>query len=148
MDRVKAALGVVVAGAAGVIFAPLWVKAAIVAVFLTVIAVIAAARAHDMTVTQTAALYGGKLVVTVVKAVAVVLVEWPLRCLHRVWVRFDVAMLVELAVARATHRAVDHTSRFAGWVRDSRPRRASVQALATMPAGQKAAGSARVGSAS
>lgn len=118
--KVKAAGVALLAGAAGVWFAPWLVKAAIIAVFLLILAVVATARAHDMSVLQAAGLYGGKAIVAVGKALAVLLIEWPVRAAHRLVVRYDLPLRVEVAVRRLGYLAIDHLARFAGWVRDSR----------------------------
>ncbi|MGH3096683.1 MAG: hypothetical protein ACRDMV_11880 [Streptosporangiales bacterium] len=131
--KVKATGAALLAGAAGVWFAPWLVKAAIIAVFLLILAVVAAARAHDMSVLQAASIYGGKAIVAVGMALAVVLVELPVRGAHRVVVRYDLALKVQVAAMRLSYLASDHVTRFAGWDRDSRTPRPALR-LAAPPA--------------
>lgn len=89
------------AGVVGFALAPPLVKAAVVAVALGVVLVFALAHGHGMTLRAAAALYAGRTVLAVAKALAVVLVEWPVRGAHRVWVRFDAPLHVQLAALRA-----------------------------------------------
>ncbi|MGH3096444.1 MAG: hypothetical protein ACRDMV_10665 [Streptosporangiales bacterium] len=131
--KVKAAGVALLAAVAGVWFAPLLVKAAIIAMLLLILAVVAAARAHDMSVLQATALYGGKAIVAVGKALAVLLVELPVRLTHRLVVRYDLALKLEVAARRLAYLLSDHLARFAGWVRDSRAPRPALR-LAAPPA--------------
>lgn len=131
--KVKAAVVAIAGAGVAVWLGPWLVKAAIVAVFLLVLAVVAAARAHDMSVLQAAGLYGGKAIVAVGKALAVLLIEWPVRAAHRLVVRYDLPLRVEVAVRRLGYLAIDHLERFAGWVRDSRAPRPALR-LAAPPA--------------
>lgn len=89
------------AGVVGFALAPPLVKAAVVAVVLGVVLVFALAHGHGMTVRAAAALYAGRAVLAVAKALAIVAVEWPLRGTHRVWVRYDAPLHVQLAANRA-----------------------------------------------
>ena len=90
-----------VAGVAAFAAAPPLVQAAVVGVVLAVVLVFALAYAHGMSVRAAAALYGGRAVLAVAKVLAVVCVEWPLRGVHRVWVRFDVPLRAGLGAVRA-----------------------------------------------
>ena len=98
---VPAWLAVSGAGVAGFAAAPPLVQAAGVAGAFGLVLVFALAHGHGMTVRTAAALYAGRAVLALAKAVAVVVVEWPLRGAHRVWVRFDTALRIQLAAIRA-----------------------------------------------
>ena len=98
---VPAWLAAPLAGLVGFALAPPLVKAAVVAVVLGVVLVFALAHGHGITVRAAAALYAGRTVLAVTKALAVVCVEWPLRGAHRLWVRFDAPLHAWLSVARA-----------------------------------------------
>ena len=98
---VPAWLAAPVAGVVAFAVAPPLVKAAVVAIVLGVVLVFAAAHGHAMTVRAAAALYAGRAVLAVAKALAIVCVEWPLRGAHRVWVRYDAPLRAELAACRA-----------------------------------------------
>lgn len=89
------------AGALAVLLGSLLVKVAVIALFVLIVALVGAARAHDMTVWEVAGLYGGKAITWLVKVIALVLVTLPLRGLHRLWVRFEIPLRVELAAHRA-----------------------------------------------
>lgn len=89
-----------VAGVVGFAVAPPLVKAAVVAVALAVVLVFALAHGHGMTVRAAAALYAGRAVLAVAKALAIVAVEWPLRGAHRLWVRFDAPLRAQLGAVR------------------------------------------------
>jgi hypothetical protein len=117
--KVKAAMIALAAGAAGVWFAPWLVKAAIIAAFLLVLAVVAAARAHDMSVLEAAGLYGAKAMVALGQALAVVLVELPVRAAHRVVVRYDLAVRAQTVAMRLGYLACDQLTRLAGWVSEA-----------------------------
>jgi hypothetical protein len=89
------------AGVVGFALAPPLVKAAVVAVVLGVVLVFALAHGHGMTLRAATALYAGRAVLALAKALAIVTVEWPLRGAHRVWVRYDAPLHVQLAASRA-----------------------------------------------
>jgi hypothetical protein len=89
-------------GVVGFALAPPLVKAAVVAVLLGVVLVFALAHGHGMTLRAAAALYAGRAVLAVAKALAIVAVEWPLRGAHRVWVRYDAPLQAQLAATRAS----------------------------------------------
>lgn len=105
MAKLKAWLMAAAGVAGGLVYGPLLLQAAIVAVLLSVVVVYGLAHAHDMTVGRAAALYGGRAILALAKAAAIVLVEWPLRAGHRASARFDVALRVQLLVLRSFGRA-------------------------------------------
>lgn len=131
--KVKAAALAVGAGALGVLFAPWLIKAAIIAVFLLVLALVAAARATDMSVFEAACLYGGKAIVALSKALAVCLVELPIRLTHRVAVRYDLALKTQVAVMRLCSLAGDQLARVYAWASEARAPRPALR-LADPPA--------------
>ena len=104
MVKLKAWAAAAAGVAGGLVYGPLLVQSAIVAALVVVVVLLGLAHAHDMTVGRAAALYGGRAVLALAKAAAIVLVEWPLRAGHRVGARFDVVLRVQLTVVRAGYR--------------------------------------------
>jgi hypothetical protein len=108
--KLKAWLAAAVGVAGGLVYGPLLVQAAIIAVLLAVVVVVGLAHAHDMTVGRAAALYGGRAILALAKAAAIVLVEWPLRAGHRMNARYDTVLRVQLAIVRAAYRLRDRST--------------------------------------
>jgi hypothetical protein len=104
MVKLKAGLAAATGAAGGLVYGPVAVQAAIVAVLVTTVTVVGLAHAHDMSVGRAAALYGGRLVLALAKTAALVLVQWPLRAGHRGWCRFDIALRAELAAVGVGYR--------------------------------------------
>lgn len=100
-------LATVAIAAVAFYFAPLWIKAAVVAVVVLVVSVWAVAKAHGMTVGELMAALIGKALVLGFKGLAFSLVEWPLRRGHRLAARFDVRLRAELVAVRSAYRCAD-----------------------------------------
>jgi hypothetical protein len=107
-------LAVPLAAVAWFAMAPPLVKAAVVAVVLTVVLVFALAHGYGMTLRAAAALYAGRAVLAAAKALAIVTVEWPLRGAHRAWVRYDAPLQVQLAAIRTADRAITRARHLPG----------------------------------
>lgn len=107
LTKFQAGLAAAASAAGGLVYGPLLVQTAIVAVLLAVVVVFGLAHAHDMTVGRAGALYGGRAVLALAKAAAIALVEWPLRAGHRAAARFDVPLRLQLAAVRSGYRLRD-----------------------------------------
>lgn len=96
--------------AAGVVWGSLPVKLACVAAFLIVLVIVITAAAYGVAGLRLVSMYLGKATVRAWKGLAFLLVQLPLRGLHRLWTRYDLALRLRLAVARGGYRLQDGTA--------------------------------------
>lgn len=119
--------------AAGVVWGSLLIKLACVAVFLIVLVIVITAAAYGVAGLRLVSMYLGKAAVRAWKGLAFLLVELPLRGLHRLWTRYDLALRFQLAVVRGGYRLQDGTASALGTLApvlplSVRPRRAQLTA--------------------
>lgn len=99
----KAAAGV--AGATGVgwcLGSPM-VKAGIAAAVVVFVATWALARSQDASVLELVGFCAGRALIGVFTGLAVLLVEWPLRAVHRVCLRWEIPLRLQLLTSRQAH---------------------------------------------
>lgn len=109
--KTKGWMGMLFTGgtAAGVTFGSIWVKLACVALFLVVLVIVITAAAYGVAGLRLVSMCLGKAAVRAWKGLAFLLVQLPLRGLHRLWTRYDLALRLRLAVVRGGYRLQDGT---------------------------------------
>lgn len=110
--KAKGWMGMLFAGgtAAGVTFGSIWVKLACAAAFLVVLVIVITAAAYGVAGLRLVSMYLGKAAVRAWKGLAFLLVQLPLRGLHRLWTRYDLALRLRLVFVRGGYRLRDQAA--------------------------------------